>query len=67
MNGGVNDGTWLGRRGKIKDMRYVCLTESGDWQTYVISGKLCKMKGYEICLPHRTGRLANICYIRKAI
>jgi MFS transporter, UMF1 family len=47
-------------------MRYVCLTESGDWQTYVIFGKLCKMKGYEICLPHRTGRLADICYIRQA-
>jgi hypothetical protein len=27
-------GTW-----RIKDMRYVCLTESGDRQTYVISGK----------------------------
>jgi hypothetical protein len=29
---------------KIKDMRYVCLTEPGDWQTYVISGKMCKKK-----------------------
>jgi hypothetical protein len=24
-------------------------------------------KGYKLCLPHQTGRLANICYIRQSI
>jgi hypothetical protein len=28
----------------MQDMRYVCLTEPGDWQTYVISGKRARCR-----------------------
>jgi hypothetical protein len=34
-------------------MRYVCLTEPGDWQTYVISGKCAGRKSKDmryVCL-----------------